>query len=135
VAQPFVELAQLRVVHPAGGLFAVPRHERHGGATIQQLHRGPDLARAHTEFFGDAVMDGGLDARCHACPFWSSSFRRAILTELDYPVCTGPGLAPDVTHRTRLPGLHRAGNSPPTSRAPGTDDAQRQVGVEVGDLV
>jgi hypothetical protein len=39
VFQPFVKRTKLRIVKPAGRLFAVPRHERNRGATVEQFDR------------------------------------------------------------------------------------------------
>ncbi len=47
VTQALLERAQLRVVERAGGFFAVPGDERHGGAAVEQLHGGADLPDGH----------------------------------------------------------------------------------------
>jgi hypothetical protein len=66
VAQAFLERAQLLVVQCAGGLLAVPGDERHGGAAVQQVHRGGHLTVADPELLSDALVDrrGGHGSDC-----------------------------------------------------------------------
>ena len=45
IAEPLLQLAQLRVIEPAGPLLAIARDERHGRALGQQFDHGRHLAR------------------------------------------------------------------------------------------
>ena len=53
VTQASLEFAQLDVVQPAGDFLPVAGNERHGGATVQQVHGGLDLACFDPDFCGD----------------------------------------------------------------------------------
>src|SRR5690606_21931903 len=63
VAQAFFQRAQMSVVQAAGHFLAVAGDEGHGGAVVEELDGGDDLARRDAEFIGDAVFgrreDGG----------------------------------------------------------------------------
>ena len=57
IAEPLLQLAQLRVVEAAGLLLAVARDERHGRALAQQVHGGRHLADADAQLRGDTLID------------------------------------------------------------------------------
>ena len=57
VAQAFFQRAQMSVVQAAGHFLAVAGDEGHGGAVVEELDGGDDLARRDAEFIGDAVFD------------------------------------------------------------------------------
>ena len=57
IAEPLFQLAQLRVVEPAGLLLAVARDERHGRALAEQLDGRRDLLEADAQLRGDALVD------------------------------------------------------------------------------
>ncbi|OPZ03573.1 MAG: hypothetical protein BWZ09_02375 [Alphaproteobacteria bacterium ADurb.BinA305] len=59
VAQALLQRAQLRVVQATGDFLAVAGDEGHGGAIVDELDGGDDLARRDAELFGDAVFDRG----------------------------------------------------------------------------
>ena len=58
VAQPVVQLAQLNVIQPARGFFAVTGDEGHRGPAVQQLDGGFNLFRPHFDFKCYLVDDG-----------------------------------------------------------------------------
>jgi hypothetical protein len=64
VGQAFFQGTQLRVVEPAGDFLAVARHERDGGAAVEQGDRCLDLLLANAELFRDLSIDV-----CHAKSF------------------------------------------------------------------
>ncbi|MNQ60325.1 hypothetical protein D3C85_746000 [compost metagenome] len=79
IAQAHLKVAQHGIVQAAGGFLAIARNKGHGGAVIQQFHRGSDLGDARAEFGGklrdDAgVVDAGGDVRD------SGSFRHLYTT-------------------------------------------------------
>ena len=57
VLQAFGEGAQLGVVQPAGGFFAVAGDKGHGGAVVEQGDGGFDLGRGGGEFGGEDLDD------------------------------------------------------------------------------
>ena len=57
VIQALLQIAQLRVVEPAGDFLAVPRHERHRGAAVEQGHGRLDLLLANAEFLRNLPVD------------------------------------------------------------------------------
>jgi hypothetical protein len=57
VAEAELELAQLDVVEAAGDFLAVTGNKRHGGAAVEQLHRGLDLVFLDPDFCGDLAND------------------------------------------------------------------------------
>ena len=57
IQQPFLEIAQLRIVEIAGHFLAIPGDERDGCAFIEELHGGGDLARLNGQLGGDALYD------------------------------------------------------------------------------
>ena len=64
IGQAFFQGAQLRIVERAGDFLAVSRHERHGGAAVEQRHGRLDLLFANPEFFRNLPIDV-----CHAQSF------------------------------------------------------------------
>ena len=64
ISQPLFQRAQLRVVEPAGDFLAIARHERHGGAAVEQFDCRRDLLLANAKLFRDLSID-----ICHAKSF------------------------------------------------------------------
>ena len=64
VAQALLQRSELGVVQRAGGFLAVPRDERNGGAAVEQLDGGGDLAVADAEFRGDPPDHSGPSHGC-----------------------------------------------------------------------
>jgi hypothetical protein len=57
VTQTFFQIAQLRIVQPAGHFLAVTGDKRHGGAFVEQGDGGNNLSRASAEFEGDTMFN------------------------------------------------------------------------------
>src|SRR5207302_4313301 len=66
IGQPLFQRAQLRVVEPTGDFLAIARHERHGGAAVEQSDCRRDLLFANTKLLRDLSID-----ICHATSFQS----------------------------------------------------------------
>ena len=61
IGQALFQGAQLRIVERAGDFLAVSRHERHGGAAVEQRHGRLDLLFANPKLFRNLPIDV-----CHA---------------------------------------------------------------------
>ena len=57
ITQPLVEQAQLNIVEPTGGFFAIARDERYRSALIEQCDGGGNLRRFGGEFSGEADLN------------------------------------------------------------------------------